>query len=64
MGNRTTAIVLKSGGVWVLASTPADGPTTAKLDALGPVAYIVSGDAEHHAFLGMSRPSPMPCTGG
>lgn len=51
MGNRTTAIKLKDGSVWVLPSTPLDGPTKAKLKELGPVSYILSGDSDHHMYL-------------
>ncbi|GJE86473.1 hypothetical protein PsYK624_025530 [Phanerochaete sordida] len=52
IGGRSTAIKLSSGGVWVLASTPLDETTKAKLDELGPVKYIVGADALHHLFLG------------
>ncbi|KIY71384.1 hypothetical protein CYLTODRAFT_369527, partial [Cylindrobasidium torrendii FP15055 ss-10] len=51
IGGRSTAIKLKKGGVWVLASTPLDVETRAKIDELGPVKYIVSPDSEHHLFL-------------
>ncbi|KAG6902053.1 hypothetical protein C0995_005110 [Termitomyces sp. Mi166 len=51
-GGRSTAIKLKSGGVWVLASTPLEPETKAKIDELGPVKYIVSPDAVHYLFLG------------
>jgi hypothetical protein len=37
VGGRSTAIRLRSGGVWVLASTPLDTDTKAKLDELGQV---------------------------
>jgi len=50
-GGRSTAIRLQNGGVWVLASTPLDTETKAKLTELGAVKYIVSPDAEHHFFL-------------
>lgn len=36
-GGRSTAIKLKDGGVWLLASTPMSEETKAKLDELGPV---------------------------
>ena len=39
VGGRSTAIKLRSGGVWVLASTPLDAETKAKLQELGPVKY-------------------------
>ncbi|KAG6829747.1 hypothetical protein H0H92_003623 [Tricholoma furcatifolium] len=51
-GGRSTAIKLKSGGVWVLASTPLEPETKAKIDDLGPVKYIISPDAVHHLYLG------------
>lgn len=41
--------------VWVLASTPLDGPTRAKLDELGEVKYIIGPDAVHSLFLGTRR---------
>ena len=37
IGGRSTAIKLKTGGVWVLASTPLDDETRSKLQELGPV---------------------------
>ena len=52
VGGRSTAIKLSSGDVWVLASTPLNDVTKAKLDELGPVKYIVGADAVHHLFLG------------
>ncbi|KIP02423.1 hypothetical protein PHLGIDRAFT_130737 [Phlebiopsis gigantea 11061_1 CR5-6] len=52
IGGRSTAIKLSSGDVWVLASTPLNDVTKAKIDELGPVKYIVGGDAVHHLFLG------------
>lgn len=52
VGGRSTAIKLSSGDVWVLASTPLNDATKAKLDQLGPVKYIVGADAVHHLFLG------------
>jgi hypothetical protein len=36
-GGRSTAIKLRDGGVWVLASTPLEAETKAKIDDLGPV---------------------------
>ncbi|KAF7291856.1 hypothetical protein MIND_01210800 [Mycena indigotica] len=52
IGGRSTAIKLRNGGVWVLASTTLDADTKAKIDELGPVQYIVGADAVHHLFLG------------
>ncbi|TEB29991.1 hypothetical protein FA13DRAFT_1734342 [Coprinellus micaceus] len=51
VGGRTTAITLKDGGVWVLASTPLDEETKETLQKLGPVRYIVGADAVHYLFL-------------
>jgi len=51
VGGRSTAVKLKSGGVWVLASTPLDTETKAKLDELGDVKYIINADIVHHLFL-------------
>jgi hypothetical protein len=36
-GGRSTAIRMKDGGVWLLASTPLDDGTKSTLDNLGPV---------------------------
>jgi len=36
-GGRSTAIKLRNGGVWVLASTPLDDETKTKIDELGEV---------------------------
>ncbi|KAJ7054383.1 hypothetical protein C8F01DRAFT_488811 [Mycena amicta] len=51
VGGRSTAIKLSNGGVWVLASTPLNQETKAKIDELGPVQYIIGADAVHHLFL-------------
>ncbi|KZP25643.1 hypothetical protein FIBSPDRAFT_855572 [Athelia psychrophila] len=51
VGGRSTAIKLRGGGVWVLASTPLDAPTKAKIDELGPVQYIINPDIVHHLYL-------------
>ncbi|KAJ8519425.1 hypothetical protein ONZ45_g3637 [Pleurotus djamor] len=50
-GGRSTAIKLSDGGLWVIASTPLNEETKAKLDELGPVKYIVSPDGVHYLFL-------------
>ncbi|KAJ7303519.1 hypothetical protein DFH08DRAFT_903938 [Mycena albidolilacea] len=52
IGGRSTAVKLASGGVWVVASTPLSPETKAKLDALGPVEYIIGINAMHNMFLG------------
>ena len=39
VGGRSTAIKLRNGDVWVLASTPLNEPTKAKLREMGPVKY-------------------------
>ncbi|KAL5498480.1 hypothetical protein ACEPAH_1833 [Sanghuangporus vaninii] len=52
VGGRSTAIKLSNGDLWVLASTPLDSMTKAKLDELGGrVKYIVGADAVHNLFL-------------
>ncbi|KAK0443727.1 hypothetical protein EV421DRAFT_507661 [Armillaria borealis] len=50
-GGRSTAIKLRNGGIWVLASTPLDDETRTKLNELGTVQYIIGADAVHHMFL-------------
>ncbi|KAF8521709.1 hypothetical protein BU17DRAFT_87587 [Hysterangium stoloniferum] len=50
-GGRSTAIKLGTGGVWVLASTPLDDETKAKIDELGDVKYVAAADALHYLFL-------------
>ncbi|KAK0473520.1 hypothetical protein EDD18DRAFT_1359028 [Armillaria luteobubalina] len=50
-GGRSTAIKLTNGDVWVLASTPLTQDTKETINKLGPVKWIVAGDAEHHLFL-------------
>ncbi|KAI0654936.1 hypothetical protein C8Q70DRAFT_1058112 [Cubamyces menziesii] len=45
VGGRSTAVKLSNGDVWVLASTPLDEATKAKLGELGPVKWIVGADA-------------------
>lgn len=52
MGGRSTAVKLRQGGVWVLASTPLTQDTRNKIDELGEVKYIIGADAVHHLFLG------------
>lgn len=51
VGGRSTAIRLRDGGVWVLASTPLDEPTKRTIDAMGPVKFIVAPDDQHHLFI-------------
>jgi len=51
VGGRSTAIKLKSGDVWVMASTPLCAETKKTLSQLGPVKYVVGADIEHHLFL-------------
>jgi len=51
IGGRSTAVKLKSGGVWVLASTTLDAETKSTIDKLGPVEYIVAADAVHYLFI-------------
>ncbi|KAF5349298.1 hypothetical protein D9756_009369 [Leucocoprinus leucothites] len=54
-GGRSTAIKMKDGGVWLLASTPLDEDTKSTLNNLGPVRFIVGADAVHHLFLGQYK---------
>ena len=42
LGGRSTAIKMKSGDVWVLASTPLNDVTKKKLSELGTVKYIIT----------------------
>ncbi|KAG1795329.1 uncharacterized protein HD556DRAFT_379838 [Suillus plorans] len=58
MGGRSTAIKLRQGGVWVLASTPLTQDTRNKIDELGEVKYIIGADAVHHIFLEFKRAYP------
>lgn len=51
IGGRSTAVQLRDGTVWVLASTPLDSSTRAKLQEMGEVRYVVAPDVEHHLFL-------------
>jgi len=54
-GGRSTAVRLSTGDVWVLASTPLTPDTKAAIDRLGPVKFIMAGDAVHHMFLGQFK---------
>jgi hypothetical protein len=40
IGGRSTAVKLRDGGVWLLASTPLDHETKTKINELGPVKYV------------------------
>ncbi|KAJ3812301.1 hypothetical protein EV368DRAFT_75814 [Lentinula lateritia] len=51
VGGRSTAVKMRNGNLWVLASTPLDTETKAKLEELGPVKFIIGADAVHHLFL-------------
>lgn len=52
VGGRSTAIKLKNGDVWVLASTTLDAPTKSTIDGMGNVKYIIGPNIEHNVFLG------------
>ncbi|KAI0790482.1 hypothetical protein C8Q75DRAFT_762043 [Abortiporus biennis] len=54
-GGRSTAVKLTNGDVWVLASTPLDTESKERLDALGPVKWIIGADAVHYMFLGQFK---------
>ncbi|KAH8101818.1 hypothetical protein BXZ70DRAFT_77713 [Cristinia sonorae] len=52
VGGRSTAIKLKDGSIWLLASTPLNDETKAKLKELGnDVKYIMAPNVMHHMFL-------------
>jgi len=51
IGGRSTAIKLRSGDVWVLASTPLTPETKETIDAMGPVKYIMAADDVHHLYI-------------
>lgn len=51
IGGRSIAIKMRDGRLWIVPSTPLDGPTKAKIDSLGEVAYLVAPDNVHHLFL-------------
>ncbi|UZJ57348.1 hypothetical protein CBS101457_006668 [Exobasidium rhododendri] len=53
IGGRSTAVKLSGDkGVWVMASTPLDEETKAKLQEMGQVKYVVAGDVVHHLYVG------------
>lgn len=54
IGGRSTAIKLKSGDVWVLASTPLDDDTKTKLKEIGPVKCVFAA-AQCHAVAATDR---------
>ncbi|CAL1708832.1 unnamed protein product [Somion occarium] len=51
VGGRSTAIKLKNGDVWLIASTPLTSSTRSKLAELGVVRYIIAPNAFHNLFL-------------
>ncbi|PWN29893.1 hypothetical protein BDZ90DRAFT_212294, partial [Jaminaea rosea] len=56
VGGRSTAIRLtqppNSGSLWVLASTPLDDPTRAKITEMGgEVKWVVAADNVHHLYV-------------
>ncbi|TCD60104.1 hypothetical protein EIP91_010711 [Steccherinum ochraceum] len=52
VGGRSTAIKLNNGTIWLLASTPLNDETKAKLKELGnDVRFIVAPNVMHHLFL-------------
>ncbi|CCM05095.1 uncharacterized protein FIBRA_07302 [Fibroporia radiculosa] len=52
VGGRSTAIKLRNGDVWIMASTPLTDETKQKLQEIGPVKWIIGADAVHHLHLG------------
>lgn len=51
LGNRTTVVRLRSGGLLVHAPVAPTPELRAALDALGPVEFVVAPNAMHHLFL-------------
>lgn len=51
IGGRSTAVQLKEGGVWVLASSPLNDVTKNKLAELGEVRYVIIIDDFAGGFL-------------
>jgi len=52
IGARSVAIKLKSGDVWVLASTPFCPETKSKLNQMGTVKWLIAANAVHHLYVG------------
>jgi len=52
VGGRSTAVRLRNGRVWVLASTPITPETKSTINEMGEVGWIMAGDAGHHMYLG------------
>jgi len=52
VGGRSTAVKLRSGDVWVLASTPLCDETKSKLNQMGPVKWLIAANAVHHLYIG------------
>ncbi|HEY8376908.1 MAG TPA: DUF4336 domain-containing protein, partial [Nannocystis sp.] len=48
LGNRTTVVRLRSGGLLVHAPVAPTPELRAALDALGPVEFVVAPNAMHH----------------
>ncbi|KAG8857994.1 hypothetical protein FRB96_005485 [Tulasnella sp. 330] len=51
VGGRSTALKLKDGSVFLVASTKADDETLTKIREIGPVKYIIAPDYEHYLNL-------------
>jgi hypothetical protein len=52
VGARSTSIRLKSGDLWVLASSPLDDKTRETIDEMGPVKYLIGPSDTHRLYLG------------
>nr|GAT54802.1 predicted protein [Mycena chlorophos] len=51
LGGRSVAVKLSSGDVWILASTPLSQETKEALDKMGPLKWIMAGNAFHHMYI-------------
>jgi hypothetical protein len=56
VGGRSTAIKLRNGDVWVLASTTLDDPTKSTIDGMGKVKYVMSTVAYREILTKTSLP--------
>ena len=52
IGTCMSVVRLPDGGVFLHSPVPADGPTCAAVDAIGPVRAIVAPNRVHHFFAG------------
>ncbi len=52
MPTRMTALPLDEGGVALISPVPIDDETAARVEALGPVRFLVAPNLYHHLYLG------------